>query len=146
MNFKDLKKMSTEYSFTARGHPKVTSLHKTTFEITRDKEIGKTADCIIGVQSESKLEDLPVEIREAIRDEKILIKVRLETENARDEIIGYGHPELTLNHPTDMVCRKSDYKCNRTLMIKADKAAADLKKELIDDLKEGKELRVRIIA
>lgn len=134
-----------EYIFYAKGHRNVTSAHKTTLEVTRDKEIGKTADCIIGVQSESKLEDIPLKIKRAIKNEDTLIGVRLETENAEDKIIGYGHPELTLDHPTDIVCRKSNYRCNRTLMIKADKAAVDLKKKLIDDLKKGKELKVCII-
>lgn len=134
-----------KYIFYTKGHRNVISAHKTTLEVTRDKEIGKTADCIIGVQSESKLEDMPLEIKRAIKNEDTLIRVRLETENAKDEIIGYGHPELTLDHPTDMVCRKSNYRCNRTLMIKADKAAFDLKKELIDDLKKGKKLKVIII-
>ncbi len=110
-----------------------------------DKEIGIKADCIVGVSSRSKLQDFPQEMKEAIQDENKVIKVQLETENAFDEIKGYGDPELTLNHPTDMVCRKSDYKCSRTLMIKSDKAAVDLKKELIDDLKESKELKVKII-
>lgn len=134
-----------EYIFYAKGHPNVTSAHKSTFEVTMDKEIGIKADCIIGVSSEAKLLDFPDEIHEAIRNENALIKVQLETENAFDEIKGYGHPELTLNHPTDMVCRKSEFKCSRTLMIKSDKAAIDIKKELIDDLKEGKELKVKII-
>ena len=134
-----------EYVFYAKGHPNVTSAHKSTFEVTMDKEIGIKADCIVGVSSRSKLQDFPQEMKEAIQDENKVIKVQLETENAFDEIKGYGDPELTLNHPTDMVCRKSDYKCSRTLMIKSDKAAVDLKKELIDDLKESKELKVKII-
>lgn len=134
-----------EYIFYAKGHPNVTSAHKSTFEVTMDKEIGITADCIIGVSSKTKLQDFPVELRKAIKNEDTIIKVQLETENASDEIIGYGHSELTLDHPTDMVCRKSEYKCSRTLVIKADKAAVDLKRELIDDLKAGKELKVKII-
>lgn len=134
-----------EYIFHAKGHRNVTSTHKSTFEVTMDENIGKKADCIIGVQSEAKLGDFSSELKEAIRDENTLVKVRLETKNAEDEIKGYGHPELTLKHPTDMVCRKSNFRCSRTLMIKADKAAIDLKKELIEDLKRGKELKVTII-
>ena len=134
------------YTFHARGHPNVTSLHKTTFEVTRDKEIGIKADCIIGVQSESVLEDVPEQIRKAIRKENTKIKVVLETENAQDVITGYGHPELGLDHPTDMVCRKSSFTCSRTLMVGANKAAVDLKKELVEDLKAGKDLKVTIIA
>lgn len=137
-------KLYMKYTFIAKGHPNVTSRHRTTLEFTMDKDIGKSADCIIGVSSEVKLEDFPYELREAIKDENTLIKVRMETENVVDEIKGYGHPELTLDHPTDIVCRKSEFKCSRTLMIKADKAAIDLKKELIEDLKKGKELKIEI--
>ena len=134
-----------EYIFHAKGHYNVTSKHKSTFEVTMDKEIGIRADCIVGVASEAKLEDFPDELLDAIKNENTVIKVQLETENAFDEIKGYGHPELELDHPTDMVCRKSDFKCSRTLMIKSNKAAVDLKKELVNDLKEGKDLKVKII-
>ncbi|MGB9936880.1 MAG: DUF371 domain-containing protein [Methanobacterium sp.] len=134
-----------EYVFYAKGHPNVTSAHRSTFEVTMDKEIGIKADCIIGVSSKTKLQDFPAELRESIKNESSIIKIQLETENAFDEITGYGNHELTLDHPTDMVCRKSDYICSRTLMIKADKAAIDLKRELVDDLKKGKDLKVKII-
>ena len=134
-----------EYTFHAKGHKNVTSAHRSTFEVTMDKEIGIRADCIVGVASKTKLGDFPPEFIKAIKNENTLIKVQLETENAKDEIKGYGHPELTLDHPTDMVCRKSEFKCSRTLMIKSDKAAVDLKRELVADLKEGKDLKVRIL-
>ena len=134
-----------EYVLHAKGHKNVTSTHKSTFEVTTDENITKAGDCIIGVQSDVKLGDLPLELKGAIRDENTKIKVVLETENAEDEIVGYGHPDLTLKHPTDMVCRRSKFRCSRTLMINADKAAVDLKKELIDDLREGRELKVSII-
>ncbi|MEL7668939.1 DUF371 domain-containing protein [Methanobacterium sp.] len=134
-----------EYTFYAKGHKNVTSAHRSTFEVTMDKEIGIRADCIVGVSSKIKLVDLPPELREAIKDENTRIKVQLKTENAKDEIKGYGHPELTLDHPTDMVCRKSEFKCSRTLMIKSNKAAIDLKRELVEDLKEGKDLKVTIL-
>ncbi len=88
---------------------------------------------------------MPAQMKMAIRDEKTQIQVILETENSKDSIIGYGHPLLTLDHPTDMVCRKSSYTCNRTLMINADKAAVDLNQELVNDLKSGKILNVKII-
>lgn len=134
-----------KYTFIAQGHPNVTSRHKTTFEFTMDNEIGKTADCIIGVSSKIKLEDFPLELQRAIKNENTQIRILLETENAEDEIKGYGHPELTLDHPTDMVARKSQFKCSRTLMIGADKAACDLKKELVNDLKAGKSLKITIM-
>jgi uncharacterized protein len=134
-----------EYTFKATGHHNVTSKHKTTFEVTQDADIGLAADCIVGVSSNVSLNDLPIPMRDAIQDENTEIKVILETENSKDVIIGYGHPTLTLDHPTDMVCRKSDYTCSRTLMIHSDKAAVDLDSDLIDELVSGKTLKVTII-
>jgi uncharacterized protein len=113
--------------------------------VTQDKEIGLAADCIVGVSSKVSLNDLPSEMRSAIQNHATQIQIVLETENSIDKITGYGHPSLTLDHPTDMVCRKSDYICNRTLMIHADKAAMDLNHDLIHDLKSGKTLKVTII-
>ena len=134
-----------EYTFIVTGHSNVTSKHKTTLEVTKDTEIGITADCIIGVRSKVSMEDIPKEILNAIKNEETPVILRLETENAVDEIKGYGHPELSLDHPKDIVTRKSSFKCSRTLMINADKAACDLNNELIEDLKKSKRLKVTII-
>lgn len=133
-----------EYTFKAQGHHNVTSKHRTTFEVTQDEEIGLAADCIVGVSSKVSLTDLPSQMKEAIQDEDTKIQVILETENSKDVITGYGHPKLSLDHPTDMVCRKSDYTCSRTLMIHADKAALDLDQDLVRDLADGKSLKVTI--
>ena len=133
-----------KFTFKAQGHHNVTSQHKTTFEVTQDEEIGLTADCIVGVSSEVSLNDLPIPMKDVIQDENTQIQIILETENSKDVITGYGHPKLSLDHPTDMVCRKSDYTCSRTLMIHADQAAVDLNPDLVKDLQEGKPLKVII--
>ena len=88
--------------------------------------------------------DFPQEFKDKIADSRTIVTVELETENGNDEIKGFGHEDLTLTHPTDIVIRKSDYTCDRTLMIKADKAARDLNMNLIDDLKKGKVMKVTI--
>ncbi len=133
------------YSFHAQGHPNVTSAHRTTLEVTMDPEISKKADCIIGVASDKSMSDFSEEFKKAIASSHAKIKLILSTRNAKDEINGWGHPDLSLDHPTDMVCRKSDYVCSRTLMIKADKAACDLDEDLINDLANGETLKVEII-
>ena len=132
------------FKLKTKGHKNVSSLHKSTFEITRDAEIGPTADCIIGVDMDSTMLNFPQEFKDRIADSNTKIKVILDTENGHDEITGFGHEDLTLTHPTDIVCRKSDYTCSRTLMIGADKAARDLDKDLIEDLKNEKIMDVTI--
>ncbi len=132
------------FKLQAKGHKNVTSHHKSTFEITKDPEIGPTADCIIGTGADKSMLDFPQELKDKIANSKSRITVILDTENGHDEIVGFGHEDLTLTHPTDIVCRTSDYTCSRTLMIKADKAAKDLNQDLIEDLKNDKNMEVTI--
>lgn len=132
------------FKLKTKGHNNVTSLHKSTFEITKDTEIGPTADCIIGVGMDQSMLDFPDDFKSRIADSNTQITVILDSENGHDEIVGWGHEDLTLTHPTDIVIRKSDYVCSRTLMIKADKAAKDIDRDLICDLKNGKMMEVTI--
>jgi hypothetical protein len=132
------------FKLKSKGHKNVTSLHKSTFEVTKDVEIGPTADCIIGTGADKSMLDFPQEFKDKIADSNTKIRVILDTENGHDEITGFGHENLTLTHPTDIVCRTSDFTCSRTLMIRADKAARDLDQNLIDDLKDGKVMDVTI--
>ncbi len=132
------------FNLQVKGHKNVTSLHRSTFEITKDVEIGPTADCIIGTSMDKSMFDFPEEFKNRIANSNTKVTVILDTENGHDEITGYGHENLTLTHPTDMVCRTSDYTCSRTLMINADKAAKDLDENLIEDLKNEKDMEVII--
>ena len=133
-----------EFKIRSKGHKNVSSLHKFTFEITKDVEIGPTADCIIGVDMDDSMLDFPKEFKEKIANSNTKIAVILDTKNGHDEIIGFGHENLTLTHPTDIVCRTSDFTCPRTLMIKSSKAACDLNLDLINDLKNEEELKITI--
>ena len=133
-----------EFKIKSKGHKNVSSLHKSTFEITKDLEIGPTADCIIGVDMDDSMLDFPQEFKDKIANSNTKILVLLDTPNAHDEITGFGHEDLTLTHPTDIVCRTSDFTCPRTLMIKSTKAARDLNPDLINDLKNEEILEVTI--
>ncbi len=132
------------FKLRTKGHRNVTSLHKSTFEVTKDAEIGPTADCIIGTGMDKSMLNFPQEFKDKIADSNTKVTVILDTENGHDEITGFGHEDLTLTHPTDIVCRTSDYTCSRTLMIRADKAARDLDENLIEDLKNEKTMEVTI--
>ena len=132
------------FKIKTKGHKNVTSKHKSTFEITKDTEIGITADCIIGTGMDKSMFDFPHEFKDEIANSDTKIKVILKTENAYDEIIGWGDENLTLTHPSDIVCRTSDFTCSRTLMIKSNKAAKDLNAKLIEDLKNEKSMEVII--
>ena len=133
------------FKIKAKGHENVLSLHKSTFEITKDKDLSLAGDCIIGLDIDKSMEDFPDEFKEKLANEDTKVIVELKTPNASDTIEGYGHHDLTLSHPTDIVCRKSTFVCSRTLMIKSNKAAIDLNRDLIKDLANGESMEVNII-
>ena len=121
--------------FSARGHKNVLSTHKTTFEVTKEATLTKQGDCIVAVKSTKAAVDLPPEFKEAARKEGARITVTVEADELKETIRAEGSPQLQFTHRTDLVIRKSDYVCGRTLAIRADKAAIDFSRELVEKLK-----------
>jgi hypothetical protein len=119
----------------ARGHENITSKHKTTIEITKDEEISLRADCVVGVKADKSLVDFSEEFKKKARDRNSIIRAVLRAGGLQEEIVGRGHPNLTFSHKTDIVIRKSNYVCPRTLMINADKSSKELDRRLVKLLK-----------
>ena len=128
----------TIFSFYCFGHKNILATHKSTIEITKDSTLTLKGDCIVGVRSTHGLKDLPPELKEKIRSKNATIQLILKVNNLTEIITGKGNPELKLSHKEDIVVRKSNYICPRTLMIKADKAAKDLSREFINSIKNEK--------
>ncbi|CAB3287180.1 conserved protein of unknown function [Methanocaldococcus lauensis] len=132
-----------EFIIKAKGHKNISANHKTTLEITKENYLTPTGHCIIGIEADKSMLDFREEFKEKLRNAKKII-VEIEVEGIKDTIIGEGHKDLILNHPTDIVIRKSNYICPRTLMINANKSAKDINREIVKKLKEGKELIFKI--
>ncbi len=132
-----------QLSFRARGHPHVSATHKTTVEITKEDFLTPTGDCIIGIRSEKACVDLDERLKTALR-KGCELTISLECNGAADSITAYGDPGLTFTNPASMVIRKSSFLCGRTLCVRADKAAGDLDRTLIKELKKGGKLTVRL--
>ncbi|MGQ9759742.1 MAG: DUF371 domain-containing protein [Candidatus Methanomethylicaceae archaeon] len=124
-------------TFYAKGDPLITGIHRTTIEITKDVLKSIKGDCVIATRSELALKDLPEEFKSAARAAEARIGLFIEVEGFSEEVWGRGHPSLPLKSDGEIVVRKSGYVCGRTLMIHADKAAADLSRDLIRLLKNG---------
>jgi hypothetical protein len=122
--------------FSARGHENIEATHRTTFEVTKETTLTKQGDCIIAVESTKAAADLPFEFKEAARKEGAQITVTIETGELKEIVKAKGSPQLKFMHPTDLVVRKSGYVCGRTLAIRADKAASDFSRELVEKLKD----------
>jgi hypothetical protein len=119
----------------AYGHENVRSTHETTFEITKEKSLTERGDCIIAVGATKGARELSLEFREAAKRKAAKITITVEAGGVKEAIKARGTPRLLLTHPKDLVVRKSDYVCGRTVAVGADKAASDFSRELVDKLK-----------
>jgi hypothetical protein len=130
-------------SILAFGHHNVSATHRTTIELTKEDFLTHTGDCIIGVRGDKACSDLPEKFKELLKLGR-KVKITLECNGFKDIITARGDPRLTLESPTSLVIRKSDYVCGRTLAVRADKAAADLDRKLIESLRNGGRLVTKL--
>jgi hypothetical protein len=119
--------------FVVKGHENVRSTHKSTIEFTSDPHLTMRGTCILGLESPIGCLQLKETSKQELRGEnKFLVKIQIATRV--DEFIGYGHPNLTLTHPHDIVFRKSTYICDRTILLACNKAANDIDRDIVKSL------------
>ncbi|MFO7967117.1 MAG: DUF371 domain-containing protein [Archaeoglobaceae archaeon] len=115
----------------AKGHPNITAGHKTTFQLTKEKEVTTTGDCIVGVSADKGAFDISQRLKDHLfQGGKVHMEFILPQYGLKEHITGYGSKELSLTHHSDMVIRKSSYVCGRTLALNADKASAHFNREI----------------
>lgn len=131
----------------ARGHPNILSTHRTTFEITKDVELTKRGDCIIAVGASKGASDLSPEFKSAMKRDDARITITIEAAEVREVVNARGSHLLLLDHPTDLVIRKSNFICGRTLAGEADKAAIDLSRKLAEKSQNpNQEILITLVA
>ena len=113
------------------GHENIRSLHQKTIEITKDEHLTPSGDCIIGVNANYACYDIPEQLKEKLRNPNSKIKFSVVVENQVFEINGIGHKDLELSHSEDIVIRKSDFVCPRTMAIKCDQASDSIPRQMI---------------
>ncbi|SNR40257.1 DUF371 domain-containing protein [Halorubrum vacuolatum] len=133
----------------ARGHENVTAEHASTFEFTTDGWLTPAGDCILAVDADRTPRDFAPEFKNACRDPAATITATIVVETSEgtheEAIVGRGDPDLTLLDDRSMVGRTSDYTDDeRTILVEADKAAADLDRDLVAALAEGGDATLRL--
>lgn len=118
----------------ASGHENILCTHNTTIEITKDIKMTKKGDCIVAVNASKACFDLTPDLRNQIQSGKKL-KIIIRVEDIQDYFYGFGNKELRLLDRKDIVFRKTDFICDRTILINCSKSSKELDRELIDLLK-----------
>ncbi len=123
----------------AWGHENVRATHRTTLEITKESHLTPRGDCIIGVKADKSIMEIDERIKERLREAAMAkVELILPDYGFREVIVGYGSPRMTFSHPTDIVIRRSEFVCDRTLLIRANKSAIDLDREIVELLRDPK--------
>jgi hypothetical protein len=122
--FTEFKKQNM-YKFHAFGHKNILSTHPTTLEFTKDSEVTKKGNCIVGIKADFSVSEL--------RKFKGKVKIRIKVDSLQDELTAEINPNFNDNH--ELVIRKTDFISSRTFAIKASKASSDLKKGLVEKFK-----------
>jgi len=120
----------------ARGHENVQSTHGTTFEITKETTLTKHGNCVVAVGATKGAADLNPKFKETAKRESARITITIEAGKVKEVVKARGSPQLSFTHPTDLVVRRSGYVCGRTVAVKADKAASDLKRKLVEKMRD----------
>ena len=113
------------------GHENIRSNHKNTIEITKESHLTPRGDCIVGVNATSSCADLPLGLKNRLKNPGAKVTISIRVGDHEFVIDGKGHPDLTLTHSEDIVIRKSDFVCPRTLAVKCDKASDLLPGDLV---------------
>ena len=120
-----------QYKFHAYGHPNILATHKTTLEFTKDSELALKGDCIIGVNCDFELNEIKKLIKNA-KSSKVTITIETEDKKIKEIIKAEINPDF--NDEREMVMRKTDFFSERTFAVRADKAACNLRKGLVEFL------------
>ncbi len=128
--------MMSDYSFRIQGHKNILSAHKRTIEFTKDSELTKDGDCILGVNADFELERLQM----FLGLERVRITVAADSISETITAV----PNKRFNSSRELVVRIGEFDSERTFAVRADKAASDLSRTLVDALKSGSTGKVTI--
>lgn len=118
----------------AVGCPEITGISEVSIKISKHEKVDEST---VGVRADKACSDFSEEFKNALKSNKIL-EVTLEAEDVSDFFTAYCSPALVLSSNSEISVRKDDKIDPSTIGIMSDKSASDLKRELIEKLKDPK--------
>lgn len=121
----------------AVGHRHVSGTHESTLELTTDDWLTPAGDCILGIEADRAPATFDDVFVDRCRSADARLTLTLRSGDSTDRIRGRGDPGLTFDDDRSLVARTSEYVDARTVLVEADKAAADVDRELVTALQRG---------
>ncbi len=130
----------------ATGHFNVKGTHRNSLEITKDDYLTPRGDCILGVNADKGLYDLNDKVKEIIRTNGSYVYVVMKVSGIVEVVEGRGSHELPLSNKERIIIRRTGFVSDSTLMIHSNKAARDVRRDLVEELKKEEELLMFVVA
>jgi hypothetical protein len=121
---------------TFYGHPNIRSLHAKTIEITKDEHLTPRGDCIIGVKANKACADLDQSLKHRLRSNSSVVKIEIIVGDQSFLISGRGDERLSMLNAHDIVIRKTNFVCPRTMSVLCNKASSDMPRKLVKMLQD----------
>jgi hypothetical protein len=121
----------------AHGHENVTAEHVSTLEFTGDDFLTPAGDCILAVGADRVPADFSEAFTDACQAHGATVTATIEADGHTHEVTGRGHPDFSFENERSHVIRTSDYVDDRTVLVGADGAAADVDRDLVAALAGG---------
>ncbi|MGH9911941.1 MAG: DUF371 domain-containing protein [Nitrososphaeraceae archaeon] len=120
-----------EERVTFIGHRNIRCLHNNTIEITKAVSLSTRGDCIAGVSASKACNDFDKEFRARFSESGRRVNLEIKVDEQIFRMHGLTDQRLTLSHDHDIVIRRSNYVCPRTLCVLCNKASFDIPRELV---------------
>ena len=122
---------------TFYGHPNIRSLHAKTIEITKDEHLTPRGDCIIGVKANKACVDLDEALKHRLKSNSAVVRIEVMVGNESFLTTGMGDQRLTISNPHDIVIRRTNFTCPRTVSVLCDKASSEVPRKIVNALQDG---------
>ena len=117
------------------GHPNIQSTHSRTLEITKSSKLTLRGNCIIGVRADKACSDLNQTLKRLLKADNSVVNMEIIVANKLFKIKGHSNKGLLLLNKDDIVVRKTNFICHRTMSIGCDKASSDIPRDTIQLLR-----------
>jgi uncharacterized protein len=121
---------------TFYGHPNVRSLHAKTIEITKDEHLTPRGDCIIGVRANKACEDLDETLKHRLKSNSAVVRIEIMVGDESFIITGMGDHRLSMLNPHDIVIRRTNFACPRTMSVLCNKASSEVPRKIVETLQD----------
>jgi uncharacterized protein len=121
---------------TFYGHPNVRSLHAKTIEITKDEHLTPRGDCIIGVRANKACEGLDEALKHRLKSNSAVVRIEIMVGDESFIITGMGDHRLSMLNPHDIVIRRTNFACPRTMSVLCNKASSEVPRKIVETLQD----------